>query len=54
MWQGGQNLHDTQKEFCAQVMQMTVVGYISDTEEIVKASCPLFQHYGAAAFKLAK
>jgi hypothetical protein len=36
------------------MMQMTAVGYISDTEEIVKASWPLFQHYGAAAFKLAQ
>jgi len=31
---------------------MTAVGYILDTEEIVKASRSLFQHYGAAAFKL--
>jgi len=31
---------------------MTAVGYISDTEEIVKASWSLFQHDGAAAFKL--
>jgi len=31
---------------------MTTVGYISDTEEIVKASWALSQHDGAAAFKL--
>jgi len=30
------------------------VGYISDTEEIVKASWSLFQHDGAAAFKLSE
>jgi len=30
---------------------MTAVGYISDTEEIVKAFWSLFQHDGAAAFK---
>jgi hypothetical protein len=32
---------------------MTAVGHISDTKEIVKASWSLFQHNGAAAFKLA-
>jgi hypothetical protein len=31
---------------------MTAVGYISDTEEIVKASWSNFHHDGAAAFKL--
>jgi len=52
MWQGSQNLCATQKESGAQNKQMTAVGYISDTEEIVKASWSLFQHDGAAAFKL--
>jgi len=33
---------------------MTAVGYISDAEEIVKASWSLFQHDGAAAFKLSE
>jgi hypothetical protein len=33
---------------------MTAVGYLSDTEEIVKASWSLFQHDGAAAFKLSE
>jgi len=33
---------------------MTAVGYISDTEVIVKASWSLFQHDGAAAFKLSE
>jgi hypothetical protein len=33
---------------------MTAVGYISDTEEIVKSSWSLFQHDGAAAFKLSE
>jgi len=32
--------------------QMTAVGYISDTEEIVKASWSNFQHDDAAAFTL--
>jgi hypothetical protein len=31
---------------------MTAIGYISDTEEIVKASWSLFQYDGAAPFKL--
>jgi len=35
MWQGCQNLHATQKESYTQTKQMTAVGYISDTEEIV-------------------
>jgi hypothetical protein len=33
---------------------MTAVEYISDTEEIVKASWSLFQHDGEAAFKLSE
>jgi len=33
---------------------MTAVEYISDMEEIVKASWSLFQHDGAAAFKLSE
>jgi len=36
MWQGSQNLQATQNESGTQNMQMTAVGYISDTEEIVK------------------
>ena len=39
------------KESRAQNKQMTAVGYISDTEEIVKSSWSLFQHDGAAALK---
>jgi hypothetical protein len=54
MWQGSQNLCATQKESCAQNKQMTAVGYISDTKEIIKASWSLFQHDGAAAFKLSE
>jgi hypothetical protein len=52
MWQGSQNLRSTQNR--AHGKQMTAVGYISDTEEIVKASWSLFQHDGAAAFKLSE
>ena len=52
MWQGSQNLRATQKESSAQNKHMTVEGYISDTEEIFRESCSLFQHDGAAAFKL--
>jgi hypothetical protein len=33
---------------------MTAIGYILDTEEIVKASLSLFQHDCAAAFKLSE
>jgi len=54
MWQGSQNLCATQMDSRAQTKQMTAVGYISDTEEIVKSSWSLFQHDGAAAFKLSE
>jgi len=54
MWQGSQSLCATQKESRAPNKQMTAVGYISDTEEIVKASSSLCQHDGAAAFKLSE
>jgi len=50
MWQGSQNQLATQKESRAQNRQMTAIGNISDTEEIVKASWSLFHHDGAAAF----
>jgi len=53
-WQGRQNLRATQKESRAQNNQMAAVGYISNTEEIVKASWLLFQHDGAAAFQLSE
>jgi hypothetical protein len=54
MWQGCQNLHATQKESRTQNEQMTAVGYILDTEDSVKAPWSLFQHDGAAAFKLSE
>jgi hypothetical protein len=38
MWQGIQNLSATHKGHHGQNKQMTTVGYISDTEEIIKAS----------------
>jgi hypothetical protein len=53
-WQGSQNLGATQKESRARNKQMTAVGFISDTEVIVKASWSLFQHDGAAAFNLSE
>jgi len=53
-WQGSQNLRATQKESRTQNKLITAVEYISDMEEIVKASWSLFQHDGAAAFKLSK
>jgi len=54
MWQGSHDLPTTEKESRAQNKQMTAVGYISDTEESVKASWSLFQHDGAAAFELSE
>jgi hypothetical protein len=52
--QGSQNLRAPQKDFLVQIEQMTAVGYISDTEEIVKGSWSLFQQDGAAAFILSE
>jgi hypothetical protein len=54
VWQGSQTLRATQKEFCPQNKQTTAVGYISDTEEVIKASWSNFHHDGAAAFKLSE
>jgi len=54
MWQGSRNQRAAQKDSYAQNKQMTAVGYILDTEEIVKASWSLFQHDGVAAFKLSE
>ena len=54
MWQGSQYLHATQKKSHAQNKQMTAVGYISDTEEIIKASFANFQPDGTAAFKFSE
>jgi len=54
MWQGSQNRCATQKESRVQHNQMTTIGYIMDTEELVKASWSLFQHDGVAAFILSE
>ena len=54
MWQYSQNLRATQKESRPHNRQMTDIGYISDTEEIVNASSSLFQHDCSAAFELSE
>jgi len=54
MWQGSKNLRATLKESGALTKQMTAVGYISDTKEIINASWSLFQYDGPAAFNLPK
>jgi hypothetical protein len=54
MWQGSQNPHAKQKESRTQHKQITAVGYISDTKEIIQASWSLFEHDVAAAFKLSE
>jgi hypothetical protein len=53
-WPGSQNQSASQKDSRDQNQQMTTVGYISDKEEIVKASWSIFQHNGVAAFKLSE
>jgi hypothetical protein len=54
MWQGSQTLQTTQMESRAQNTQVTAVGYISDTEEIIKASWSNFHRDGAAAFNFSE
>jgi len=54
MWHSSQNLCATKKESRPKNMQMTAVEYISDTDEIVKASWSCFQHAGASAFKMSQ
>jgi hypothetical protein len=51
MWQCSQNLCATQKESDTQNKQMIAVGYISDSEEIIKASWSHFPHHGVAGFQ---
>jgi hypothetical protein len=54
IWQGSQNLCGTEKEFRVQNDQMTSVGYIFNTEEIIKASWINFRHDGGAASALSE
>jgi hypothetical protein len=54
MWQGSQNPRATLSESCAHTMQITAVGCISATEDIVNTSWTNFQHDGVAAFKLSE
>ena len=52
--QGCQNQRATQKESRAEHKPNPAVGYLSDSEDIVESSWSLFQHDGAAAFKLSE
>jgi hypothetical protein len=54
MWQGSLNLPATQKESRTQNKQIAAVGFISDTEEIIKAFWSNFQYDGAATSKLSE
>jgi len=54
MWQGSHNPHATQKDSQAQTKQMTGIGFILVTEEIINASWSFFQQHCAAAFKLSE
>jgi hypothetical protein len=51
IWQGSQNQFPTLKESRARTTQMTVTGFISDTEVIIKALWSYFEHDRVAAFK---
>jgi hypothetical protein len=52
IWQGSDNLQAIQRASHAQNKQMTAMGYISDTEETVKASWFAFKGDGVAALKM--
>jgi len=54
MWQGSRSLCATQEEYLAQNKQMTAVGCILNTEQIVNASWSLFRDDGGAVFKLSE
>jgi len=54
MWQGSQHLRAMQKEYCGQNKQITAVGYISDSKEIVNTSWSNYQNDGAAGCKLSR
>jgi hypothetical protein len=54
MWQGSQNIGATQRKSHPQNKQMTAVGFISDTHEIIAESYSIFPHDGATAFKLSE
>jgi hypothetical protein len=54
MWQGSHNLHVTQKVSRTLTKQTTSIGYISDMEDIAKASYLLFQHDGVASNTLSE
>ena len=54
MGQGSQNLAAIQKESRAQKKQMTAIGYISDTKQILKASWSNIRQDGVAAFKFSE
>jgi hypothetical protein len=54
MWQGSQNLYTALKKARAQNKKMTGIGYISDTEEIVKVSWSIFHHDSVAAFNVSE
>lgn len=50
MKQGSQNLYATQTKSCAHNQQMTAIGHLSDTEEIIESSCAMIQCDGVAPF----
>jgi len=51
MWQGSTTLQAAQKESRTQDKQMPAVGFISDTEKIIKVSWSNIQHHDLAVFK---
>lgn len=48
------NQYAIKKESWAENKQITAVGYVSGMEEMLKASCALFQHDGVAEIKLSE
>jgi hypothetical protein len=54
MWQGCEDIRAPQKESHTNNMPMSAVRYVSDTDDIIKASWLLFQHDGVGAYKLSE
>jgi hypothetical protein len=54
IWQRSQSLHAIQKEFYSPDKQGIAVGYISDSEVVIKISCPLSPPHGGGTYKMSE
>jgi hypothetical protein len=54
IWHRRGNLQYTKRELFGQTKEMTAIGYISDTEEVVKVPWSIFQTDSAAALNVSQ